>query len=177
MGIKIEFDEFTIAFIARIMVAESSWQSYMHDFASTMGADAREYIKPFTTAKSKWNGATHGTGSMSESIKEDVTMIGAGFGITFDGNFYGNYLDVGNFPADSEIARTNGKQFPVGLRAGQSGDDLNFKQYIHGVGHYDPTDWPAGFSVKTAQWLAEDQNMQKYCDEFIGGFLERLVMP
>ena len=175
MGVKIEFDDFTASFFTRMMVAESNWQSYMHDFAQTMGADAREYIKPFTTAKSKWKGATHGSGSMAESVHEDVTMTGSGFGVTFDGNFYGNYLDVGNFSASSTIQRPSGKPFPIGYRAGQDEEDITYKKYIHGIGHFNDIDWPAHFSEKTANWLATEQNMQKYCDEFIGGFLRELV--
>jgi hypothetical protein len=175
MGLKIDFDEFTTTFIARILTSEDAWQMHMHLLATNMGADAREYIKPFVTAKSVWHGTTHGTGAMANSVKEDVTMLGNGFWVNFDGNFYGNYLDTGNFPPGSEIARTSGKKFPVGLRAGQEYADLMFKQYIHGVGNYNPSDWPAGFSVKTAQWLATDANMQKYCDEFMGPFLKELV--
>jgi hypothetical protein len=177
MGLNIEFDEYTVKLFAKLLTAESSWQHYMNEFATQMGQDAREYMKPFVQAKSKWAGSTHGTGAMADSIKEDITMLGNGFGITFDGNFYGNYLDVGNFPADSEIARTSGKPFPVGARAGQSSEDITYSTYIHGIGHYNPADWPAHFSEKTAKWLATETNMQKYCDEFIGRFLEELILP
>jgi hypothetical protein len=177
MGYKVEFNEYTASLLLRFTMFDTLWLSYMSELAAKMGTDAREHIKPFTTAKSEWNNSTHGTGSMANSVKENVTMIGSGFGITFNGNFYGNYLDVGNFPASTTISRPNGKQFPVGLRAGQAAKDITVTRYIHGIGNYNPKDWPAHFSDKTANWLAEEGNMQKYCDDFIGGFLRELIMP
>lgn len=177
MGVSIDFDDYTTQLFIKLLDQNGLWLSHMEEFATKIGEDAREYMKPFTTAKSKWHGQTHGTGSMADSIKENVTMIGTGFGVTFNGNFYGNYLDVGNFPASSTITRPNGKRFPIGLRAGQEGEDLTFRYEVHGIGNYNPADWPAKFSEKTAVWLASDEKLQEYCDAFIGGFLKELVMP
>lgn len=174
MGFKVEFDAYSSGLLLRIMTFESLWHVYMNELAIKMGEDAREHIKPFTTAKSEWNGSTHGTGAMADSVREVVQMNGGNFGITFQGNFYGNYLDVGNSPP---LSSRSGKPLPIGYRAGQRGADITHRIVVQGVGNYNKQDWPAHFSEKTADWLAEEGNMQKYCDDFIGGFLRELILP
>jgi len=174
MILNIALDPNGTRLLEKLLSAEPHWKVFMSELANTMGSDAKEHMKPFVAAKSVWNGSTHGTGAMAASIKEDVTMLGNGFAVTFDGDFYGNYLDIGSPQGrDTPIVRSGGLSWPIGKRGNP--DSITWRKAFHGVGHFNP-EWPVGFSVKTAEWLATESNMNKYCDQFIGRFLRELVM-
>jgi len=173
MPFTLELDRSGIVLMERFIAAEPHWKLFMEGLAHTMGSDAREHIKPFVKAKSVWAGSTHGTGAMAASIHEDVSMIGNGFAVTFDGNFYGNYLDVGSPGGPNAVwSRKNGLSWPIGKRGNP--DSITMSKTFHGVGHFNP-EWPVQFSVKTAKWLATESNMTRYSDGFMGRFLRELV--
>lgn len=165
-------DEDGMRLLERFMGVEPYWQTFMRDLAKELGDDAREHIKPFTQAVAVWNGSTHGTGALSQSIQDSIAMQGNGFEITFDGLFYGNYMDVGNFPANSTIMRSSHKPFPVGGRTATSPEDIIWSWQIHGMG-YRTHSVPTHFSEKTALWLAV--NMNNFADQHIETFLRGLV--
>lgn len=172
MQFVIILDENGMKILERFMSAEPYWKTFMADLAIELAENAREHIKPFTQAIAQWNGSTHGTGALSQSIQDTVTLNGDGFEITFDGLFYGNYMDVGNFPAGSTIRRANGKPFTVGARTSSSPEDITWSWEIHGMGYRTPG-VPTHFSEKTALWLAV--NMHDFTDEHVNTFLRELV--
>jgi len=169
MQVVIMPDTDGLGLLSRFMKVDSYWQPFMDALAKDLADLAVGHIKPMTIAQAEWNGSISGTGALSNSIASNVSRDGTGFEITFDGLFYGKYMDVGNFPADSTISRAAHKPFPVGQR---SGGDVTFSWTIHGMGYRTPG-VPTHFSDKTAEWLYS--HMEDISDLHVETFLRELV--
>jgi len=158
-----------VGLLARFMSVDNYWKPFMDALAKDLADLAVGHIKPMTVAQAEWNGCINGTGALSESVKSSISMAGNGFEITFDSLYYGKYMDVGNFPADSTITRSAHKPFPVGAR---SGGEVTFSWTIHGMGHRTPG-VPTHFSENTAEWLGT--HIESIADLHVETFLRELV--
>ena len=147
----------------------SYWKVFANDLSYRLGQEAIQHIKPMTHVSAYYRGNE----ALSNSLSADNKVTNDGFEVTFQGLWYGNYMDIGNFPADVGITRTNGKAFPVGLRSSQGDMSMvTWVNTIHGMGHTTP-EAPTHFSEKTAEWLAG--NIETFTDEYLTRMLEGMV--
>ncbi len=146
------------------------WQTFAQALSNRLGQEAVEHIKPMTHVSAYYQGNE----ALANSLAYSTSVGSRSFRVTFGGLWYGNYMDIGNFPANVGIRRSSGRAFPVGLRsAGGDYSQVTWSSTIHGMGHTTP-DAPTHFSAKTAQWLAD--NLNTFCDTYLEQYLQELVM-
>lgn len=163
-----EWDANAQRIIDNFFNVEAYWKEFLKDFSYELGEQSVKYMKPMTVGKSKFY---TGGQNLANSLQFHSDLIASGFDVTFEGLFYGNYMDVGNFPPEAQIARASKKPFPVGASRSPAGE-ITFTRHIHGMGHYTPG-VPTHFSEKTAFWL--EQEMGSLADPFINDFFKKLV--
>jgi hypothetical protein len=147
--INVDFDASTWAFINRLAAVTATYDEHMGSpLAEDIAKVAEEYFKPMLNVRGQH------TGALAASIQHTVTSRSNGWDLDYFGNFYGLYMDEGNFdPSVTLDASTFGmKAFPVDKRFGTP----NFQSTIHGMGSLTPG-VPTHYSEKTVEYLAEDK--------------------
>lgn len=144
-----EFDEKSWRQITHLLEFSGTWDHHMHDeLADDLAVSAMEHFKTMLHVRPEHSG------DLERSIKYDIAHGGNDFEISYEGLFYGLFMDTGNFPASTQIFRDNGKGFPISHARGQA--PFMYSKSIHGMGSIHP-DAPTHYSEKTVKWLADDE--------------------
>lgn len=173
MGIDFQVDLSDEAkrIVNKMLLSKVFFRDFMNQLSYRLGKEAVEYMRPMTEGKSAFY---RGNGALAKSLKFDSNVTSDGFVVTFDGLWYGNLMDVGNWSPNTAYYRINRKPWTVGARTA-NGDQsqITYVKAIHGMGHTTP-EVPTHFSEKTAKWLAE--NMHDFADSYLTEFLRELVV-
>jgi hypothetical protein len=168
--INIKWDSKAQGIIENFQNAEPYWQHFLGEGVHELGEQSIKYIKDqkFLQASAPFFGVIAGTGALEESLHYEVEPSGNGFHVNFYGLFYGNYIDSGN--GNSRIYPKNGQYLAAGSRVG----NLHTMKSVAPMGQSKYSGWkPKEFSVKTAEWLAE--NVHGLLDSFLQESVERMV--
>ena len=146
----------------------------LRDLADDFGEAGVAFIKPQVRGNNYWQWST---GATERGIDYDVDRNGGGYTVNYLGNNtsddgkhnIAHLIDVGNFPSNSVIFRTNRKPFPISARVGEV---FLFPMSIHGMGHVSK-DFPRNFSEKAMDDLAK--RAPDIAEDALDDFINRLV--